>query len=305
VAYFGVTTMNLTAFRWALCLALLSSVLLGNTPVLAALTKGIYLTQSTLENTSRLNYLIERSKRVGINTFVIDLERPSQRYQQNIQLIKNNDIHYVARIVIFPNGGTREQVKSQRHWEKKYELMKQAVAYGAYQIQIDYIRYNTKQRPSSQNAKDIHQIIQWYKEKLAAQNVGLQVDVFGETSFGESKYIGQNIKLFAGSIDVLCPMVYPSHYVPFAQHFAAPYETVYKSLRSIKEQFKDQPLPFKLNPYIELSNYHYGLSQHKKMDYIFAQIRAVQNAGADGWFAWSPHNQYDSLFHVMETYPVQ
>jgi hypothetical protein len=283
-------------------LVFLSMLLFFHNGSASAMVKGIYLTQSTLEDTQKLNYLIERSKKVGISTFIVDMEIPSSRYAKNIQLLKNNNITYVARITIFPGGGTREQVHSEAYWEKKYQLIKHALAYGANQIQLDYIRYDTKQSPSSQNAKDILKIIQWYRNRI---DVPLQIDVFGVSSFGESKYIGQNIKLFSSSVNVICPMVYPSHYVPFDVHVKIPYKTVYDSLAAIKKQFNNQPLPFKLIPYIELSNYHYLLSHEKKLNYIYAQIQAAENAGADGWYVWSPHNRYDSLFQVLETRKVR
>lgn len=268
----------------------------------AALVKGIYITQPTLENTATINYLISRAKKVGIDTFIVDLERPSTRYESNIQLLKNNNINYVARITIFPGGGTPEQVRSESYWQKKYKLVEHALAYGATQIQLDYIRYNTKQPPTSQNAKDVLKVIQWFKSRI---NVPLQVDVFGIASFGEAKYIGQNIPLFASSVDVLCPMVYPSHYVPFDVHVKTPYKTVYSSLASIRDQFDGEKLPFKLYPYIELSNYHYLLSHEKKLNYIYAQIQAAENAGADGWYVWSARNKYDSLFQILETRQVR
>ncbi|MCE3237957.1 MAG: hypothetical protein K0R24_938 [Gammaproteobacteria bacterium] len=268
----------------------------------AALQKGIYITQSTLENTTLIHYLIGRATKTGINTFIVDLDKPSPRYKNNIQLLKDNHIFYVARITIFPGGGTPEQVQSEAYWEKKYQLVKAALAYGADQIQLDYIRYNTKQRPSSQNSKDILKVIQWFKNRI---NVPLQIDVFGVSAFGESKYIGQSIPLFASSVDVVCPMVYPSHYVPFDVHVKTPYKTVYDSLVSLKKQFDDSKLPFKLYPYIELSNYHYLLSHEKKLNYIYAQIQAAENAGADGWYVWSPHNKYDSLFQILETRKVK
>lgn len=282
-------------------LVFLSMLLFFHNGSASAMVKGIYLTQSTLEDTNKLNYLIERSKKVGISTFIVDMEIASSRYAKNIQLLKNNNISYVARITIFPGGGTREQVHSEAYWEKKYQLIKHALAYGANQIQLDYIRYDTKQPPSSQNAKDILKIIQWYKSRI---NVPLQIDVFGVSSFGESKYIGQNIKLFSSSVNVICPMVYPSHYVPFDVHVKIPYKTVYDSLAAIKKQFNNQ-VPFKLIPYIELSNYHYLLSHEKKLNYIYAQIQAAEDAGADGFYVWSPHNRYDSLFQVLETRKVR
>lgn len=267
----------------------------ANTPV-----RGIYVTQYMFENTGFLQHLIAGAKRAGVNTFVVDLERPNNRYKQNIGLLKNNHIHYVARIIMFPGGGTAAQIENPGVWQKKYALVQQAVALGASQIQLDYIRYNTKQKPSPNNAKNILKIISWYKDKLSGQNIPLQVDVFGVASFGESKYIGQNIQLFSQSVDAICPMVYPSHYVPYPLHFKQPYKTVFASLKSIKGQFGGKQMSVKMYPYIELSNYHYPMSRPSKIEYIKAQLNAVKDAGADGWYAWSPHNRYDNLFAVLE-----
>lgn len=267
--------------------------------------KGIYVTQWNLENTTFLNYLIKRAKAAGINTFVVDLELPSKRYQQNIALLKQNNIQYVARIIMFPGGGTPAQIKNPEVWQKKYRLVQQAVSWGANQIQLDYIRYNTKQKASQENAKDVLKIISWYKNKLSGQNIPLQVDVFGIASFGESKYIGQNIKLFSQSVDAICPMVYPSHYSPFSYHVKKPYETVYDSLVNIKKQFGGNTMPIKMYAYIELTNYHYPMSREKTLEYIKAQLKAVDTAEADGFYAWSPHNRYDNLFNILEKQNVK
>lgn len=262
--------------------------------------KGIYVTQYSFENTAFLNYLIKHAKKAGIDSFVVDLDKPSKRYKDNLGLLKDNNIHYVARITMFPGGGTPAQIENPAVWQKKYALVKQAMDWGASQIQLDYIRYNTKQKPSQANAQHVLQIISWYKNKVSGQNIPLQIDVFGIASFGESKYIGQNIKLFSQSVDAICPMVYPSHYVPFPEHFKHPYDTVYSSLTHIKKQFGGDQMPIKMYPYIELSNYHYPMSHQKTLDYIQAQLKAVSDANADGWYAWSPHNRYDNLFYVLE-----
>jgi hypothetical protein len=263
-------------------------------------TKGIYINQGTLENTRQMNYLIQQSKAVGINTFVVDLEKVTRNYKKSIDLIRNSGIRYVARIVVFPDGGRANQIKSKAYWEKKYRLAESAVEFGASEIQLDYIRYSTKQPANPQNAKDVKQVISWFKQKLAAKGIPLQIDIFGEVSFKESPRIGQNIQLFADTIDVVCPMVYPSHYHPYQKHSAAPYEIIYKSLTSLKGKF-DQKTPFKLNPYIEASNYHYKWSPSKKVTYIQAQIKAVEDANADGWFVWSPQNHYDNLFTALKS----
>lgn len=266
----------------------------------AGSVKGIYVTQSSLENTAFINGLIKRAKAAGIDTFIVDLELPSKRYRQNITLLKENNIHYVARIIMFPGGGSPQAIENPAIWQKKYALVKQAIEWGANQIQLDYIRYSSKQKASPEHAKNILTIIQWYKSKLAEQNIPLQVDVFGVTSFGESKHIGQNVKLFSKAVDAICPMVYPSHYEPYLVHAKQPYETVFDSLTRLKKQFSNA-MPIKMYAYIELSNYRYRMTQSKTLDYIKAQLKAVENAEIDGWYAWSPHNRYDNLFRILES----
>ncbi|EKD74050.1 MAG: hypothetical protein ACD_45C00097G0002 [uncultured bacterium] len=261
--------------------------------------KGIYLTQETLENTKLLNYLIARSKQAGVNTFVVDLIRPTKRYRDNIALVKDNNIHYVARIVMFDGGGTPTQIANPDIWQRQYAVVKQAVDLGASAIQLDYIRYSTKEPALNEHSQNIYKILSWYKTKLAQQNIQLQVDVFGITSRGEEKHIGQNVPLFAGTIDAICPMVYPSHFAPFDTHFAHPYDTVYDSLTMLQEQFDDH-MPIKMYAYIELTNYHFEMTHAKTLAYITAQIKAVEDADADGWYAWSPHNRYDNLFYVLD-----
>jgi hypothetical protein len=262
--------------------------------------KGIYVTQYNLENTAFLTNLIKHAKASGIDTFVVDLELPSKRYRENVALLKDNGIRYVARIIMFPGGARSADLEKPAYWQRKYPLVQQAIDWGAKEIQLDYIRYSSKEKANPEHAKKILEIIQWYKNKLVGQNIPLQVDVFGITSFGESKHIGQNIKLFSQTVDAICPMVYPSHYVPFAEHFKKPYETVYGSLKSIKGQFAEQRLPMKVYAYIELSNYHYPMTHEKTLEYIKAQLQAVRDANADGWYAWSPHNRYDNLFKILE-----
>jgi hypothetical protein len=264
----------------------------------AELIKGIYLTQTTLEDTKYLNYLISHAKTAGINTFIVDLEKISKKYPKNIELLKQNKINYIARVVVFPDGGKPAQITSPAYWAKRYNLIDAAVKYGAQQIQLDYIRYNTSQPASSQNAKNILRVVQWFKDKLKPQGIPLQADVFGISSFGESKHIGQNIRLMANSVDALCPMVYPSHFEPFKQHAVTPYKTIYTSLTALRSQFDYKP-PVKIYAYIEISNYRYPLPGAIRRAYVIAEMKAVKDSGADGWYVWSAHNKYDYLFNLL------
>lgn len=264
----------------------------------SAFVKGIYVTQPTLESTRNIKYLIAQAKSVGITTFVIDYWGMNRLTRQNIVLVKQNGLRYVARITMFPYGGEPAQVKSEAYLQKRYRQIMEAVSLGADEIQLDYIRYKPTQRPSSQNAIDINQIIRHIRNLLQGKGVRLQMDVFGVSSFKEALYIGQYPALFATSLDAICPMVYPSHYEPFRYHAVRPYETVYKSLVALRTQLRSAP-HIKIYAYIELHNYRYPLSHDAKVKYILDQMRAVRDAGADGYYVWSPTNKYSILFSIL------
>lgn len=264
-----------------------------------AFERGIYITQSTAQNAKKMRYLIRESKASGINTFIIDAHYKNSRYKKNIRLVKRAGIRYVARIVVFPHGGTRAQVHSKRIWNKRLRLAKYAVSLGANAIQLDYIRYKSSQYPSKQNAKDIYKVIRYFRRHLNGSGVRLQIDIFGVAAHKPSRTIGQNIPMFANAVDAINPMVYPSHYEPFRYHAKRPYKTVLDSVKALRQQLRGYP-NVKVNAYIELYNYRYPMSRYKKINYIKAQIQAAHDAGATGWYAWSARNKYALLFAILK-----
>lgn len=268
-------------------------------PLSVALVKGIYITQPTAERTRTMQYLIRNAKALGIGTFVIDIYRPSKRYAKNIAMVKQHGIRYVARVVVFPYGGTERQVRSRAYWKKRWRQAKYAISLGADAIQLDYIRYKPTRRASRKNALDIYEVIKFFRQKLRGTRVELQIDVFGIAAHQPSRSIGQNVKLFANMVDVINPMVYPSHYEPFRYHAKRPYQTVFKSIKALKNQLRNHP-HIKIHAFIELFNYRYPMSNHKRVKYIQAQIRGVYDADADGWYAWSARNKYGLLFRVLK-----
>jgi len=264
--------------------------------------KGIYLTQYTLEKPDKLNYLLREAKATGINTFVVDHEYYSSHYAAALSKVKAAGIKVVARVVIFSDGGNAAQIHSKAHWEDKLKLINDAIKSGADSIQLDYIRYSSKEPANPQHAKDVYQIIKWYKQKINAQNIPMEIDIFGEVGYYPSMHIGQDIKMFADSVDGVNPMVYPSHFWPYQKYSAEPYKTVNNSLNALAKQFNNNP-PFKIHAFIEAANYHYikKTSNAEKQKYLLQQIRAVEDANkASGWYVWSANNVYENLFQVLK-----
>ncbi len=258
---------------------------------------GLYLTEPTASRAKKLQQIIRQAKAVGINTFVVDYAYYNTRFLKNIKLLHKNGIRYVARIVVFPpHGADRARMKNKKYWQKRYKLVSKALAAGADEIQLDYIRYNTKVRRSAQNSIDVFNVISWFRKRIP---VPLQIDVFGVSAHKPSQTIGQNLKLFASTVDTMCPMVYPSHYYPYRKHAMVPYKTVYNSLMSLRAQFAGRP-PVKIIPWLEQSNFRIRLSGARRVDYLWQQIQAAKNARAQGYYIWSANNRYKHLFNLLK-----
>jgi len=269
--------------------------------------KGIYLTQYNLENPKKLDYYIRNAKATGINTFVIDHEYQSSHYAPALAKVKAAGIKVVTRVVVFDAGGNPSQVRSQAYWEKRYKYIDEAIKAGTDTIQLDYIRYSSKLPANPQHAKDVLEVIKWFKAKTSAQKVPMEIDIFGEVSYYPSMHIGQDLKMFASSVDGMNPMVYPSHFWPYQKYSAEPYKTVNNSLNALTKQFNNKP-PFKVHAFIEAANFHYikKTSNAEKQKYLLQQIRAVEDANSvSGWYVWSANNVYDNLFQVLRNNKIK
>jgi hypothetical protein len=264
--------------------------------------RGIYLTQYMLENPDKLDYFLREAKATGLNAFVIDHEYFSKKYATAIAKVKAANIKVITRIVVFDDGGSAKQVKSKEYWEEKFKMVQDAINAGSDVIQLDYIRYSSKSPANPQHAKDIYEVIKWFKQKINAQNVPMEIDIFGEVSYHPSMHIGQDLKMFADSVDGMNPMVYPSHFWPYEKYSADPYKTINNSLNALVSQFNNAP-PFKVHAFIEAANYHYlkKTTNAQKQKYLLEEIRAVEDAnGTSGWYVWSANNVYENLFEVLK-----
>ena len=269
--------------------------------------KGIYLTQYMLEKPGKLDYLLREAKATGINTFVIDHEYYSSHYAPAIAKVKAAGIKPVIRIVVFSDGGNAKQIHSQAHWEEKFKLAQDAIKAGGAAIQLDYIRYSSKEPANPQHAKDVYQVLRWFKTKINAEHVPMEIDIFGEVSYYPSMHIGQDIKMFADSVDGVNPMVYPSHYWPYQKYSTEPYKTINNSLNALEKQFNGNA-PFKIHAFIEAANFHYisKTSNAQKQKYLLQEIRAVEDSkGVSGWYVWSANNVYDNLFQVLKNNKIK
>ena len=274
-------------------------LMLLHTGLSFAYVKGIYLSENTARNGEKIDYLIKEAKITGLNTFVIDANAHNALYEKNVRKVVASGIHYVARITVFPGGATASQIHDRAIWEKRLALAKYAISLGADEIQLDYIRYSSKDGIASpQKARDVYRVIQYFRANLPAR-IPLEIDIFGISTFKPAPTIGQNPAMFAPSLSGICPMVYPSHYEPYKYYAVRPYKTIYESVEALKKQLPPGS-KVAIYAYIETYNYRYPMTIAERVHYGAEQIKAAKAAGAQGFYVWSASNEYSVLFSILK-----
>jgi hypothetical protein len=261
--------------------------------------RGIYINSGMAMNTKNLQSLAKKALAVGINTFIVDYVPRSKRYQTNVKWIESQGIQYIPRIIMYPGGGTHEQLTSQSYFNQKMATINAAVDLGAKEVQLDYIRYHSRGEPLKRNAEIVAGVLEQIKQRLHHRDVRLQIDIFGIASHGPSHRIGQDVRLMAAHVDAICPMVYPSHYEPYREHSENPYRTISNSLNALVAQLQGHGEHVSIYPYIEAYNYRYPMNTTQRIAYIREQLRAARESATNGWMVWSAKNAYDNLFAAL------
>lgn len=190
------------------------------------------------------------------------------------------------------------------NWKYLVALAREAAEVGFREIQFDYVRF-----PSDGNlgqaiypAADgtpfnevIPAFLRYARASLAEYGVELSADIFGMvTTEPGGMGIGQQFELMAGAVDLLCPMVYPSHYEPgnygLANPDAEPYRTVYNGLYGAVRRLERAGLQTGLRPWLQA----FTLEHPYRAEEIRAQITAAADLGIEEFLLWNPGGFYIS-----------
>ena len=243
-----------------------------------------------------------------------------------LQKLKDKNIYTIARISTFQDpilaekksewalkaktGGLWRDHKglawvdanNKQVWQYIVDVAKEAARLGFDEINFDYIRFPTDGNLgnivyTNGDKKRYEVMSEFYKflsEKMAREPVYISADLFGLTTerTGENDMnIGQRIMDAVKYFDYVCPMVYPSHYPAGYMNFQNPadhpYEVVYNAMKSGVDRIQGEKA--KLRTWIQY--FHMGAIYDGEK--VRAQIKASDEAGADGWLLWNARNVYD------------
>lgn len=264
-------------------------------------------------------------------------EIKSQRNPVNVtrilQTLKDNNIYSIARIVVFKDNkmyrgyNSRYAIKNRNtgqpwkgtdheYWvdphsefvhDYNIELAKELEELGFDEIQFDYIRFpsdgpihlcNYTHRKDNDTYKS-EIMIDFLRKAKKNLKIPVSVDIYGFNSWYHfGNWIGQDMEALSRVVDVICPMVYPSH---FGNSFYMKGERAQRSYRIIYDggvrAVKLADHSVHLRPYLQAFNL---LSPTWGPGYINNQINAARDSGLSGYTLWNARGDYDTPLKALK-----
>lgn len=195
-------------------------------------------------------------------------------------------------------------------WEYLVDVALEASAVGFDEIQFDYIRFPIGEDADAAEygvdaaytkEQTITDFFSYAAERLHREGVVFGADVFGTIIGSEAdvRAVGQNYQTIGGVVDVLCPMVYPSHYAAGAFDLkvpdAQPYETVLGALQWSGRELAEveESRRAAVRPWLQCftATWVPGHIAYEAEE-IQQQIQAVYDAGYEEWILWNASSRY-------------
>ncbi len=189
-------------------------------------------------------------------------------------------------------------------WSYAVDIAREAVRMGFAEIQLDYVRFPDERRMAAETvyplsngrirAQVIREQLGLVRDSLRSLGIPVTADVFGLTATDTTDMgIGQKWELFIDQVDVVLPMMYPSHYAPgtygIGNPNARPYDTIDRGLKDIVRRTAGIANAARVIPWYQdftLGAPRYGVAE------VRAQIRAGYANGFPSWILWNPGSRY-------------
>ena len=181
------------------------------------------------------------------------------------------------------------------------EIAKEAAQAGFEEVQFDYVRfpsdgemvnlaYGEETAPTQEDA--IAGFLEYAHGELEPMHVEVSADVFGLVGMNDYVGVGQVVSKMAPHLDVLSPMVYPSHYPAGAYGYdnpdVFPYEIVDLAMADFNTKARAVNPEIEIRPWLQDFDY---LSAYEPAD-VEAQMKATEEAGLKGWILWNANAEY-------------
>ena len=199
-------------------------------------------------------------------------------------------------------------------WDYNVRVAEEAVKLGFGEIQFDYIRfpepYNSLPEQvfpgasHTDKARLLAEFLTYARARISKLGVRTTADVFGfVATMTEPLEVGQHWETLSPHVDVMLPMVYPSHYprgaFKITRPNAEPYQVVFTAMSRARE--RDEKLGIHGGEHVRawLQAFTLGKPPYGPAE-LRAQKKAVYDAGYDGWVLWNPGSKYEPFVSALD-----
>lgn len=247
-----------------------------------------------------------------------------------LQDLRDRNIYAVARLVVFEDpllAGARPELAikdvnsgdawttwdgsawvnpmNPSVWQYNIDIASELAGAGFDEIQLDYVRfptygpleiadYGTPYTPETRTAA-MTEFLTQMRAALAPSGAFLAIDVVGVVLWDESDNgIGQDLDEIVPLVDIVNPLIFPSHFSPgtFGYDFPNdhPYRVIQINLERVGQRFGTAA--YKFRPWLQ--DFSSGLGIEYGDVEVRSQIDASNEFGVSGWMLWNDENLYSA-----------
>ena len=141
----------------------------------------------------------------------------------------------------------------------------------------------------------------------APKGLLLSIDMFGIVIWQRDVdvlVVGQDIAKIKQHVDIISPMLYPSHFSAGFGGVKNPADDPYRFVSDGIERMKDfVSQDVVIRPWLQ--SFPLRVTRGFGPKYIRDQIDAARDAGGTGWLLWSPGNHYSDAYAAMQNLPKE
>lgn len=197
-------------------------------------------------------------------------------------------------------------------WEYNLAVAEELAGFGFAEIQFDYVRFPEPYAslpkqifPAATGGKAdaLAAFLALARARLAPLGARTTADVFGLTTSAHGTLeVGQNWEKLSRSVDIMLPMVYPSHYPPGSLGIEKPNSDPYAIVKNALDaaHARDNASGIARAEHVRpwLQAFTLGRPAYGSVE-LLAQKQAVYDAGYRGWILWHAGSNYDAFVGAL------
>jgi hypothetical protein len=199
-------------------------------------------------------------------------------------------------------------------WEYNVDLAREAASKGFDEVQFDYARFPIDSAGSfsasqarysrpwiteRDRVEAVRGFLRRARDEIRLAGAFVSADVSGLVPWNDGDNgVGHDIEALAGSVDYLCPTLFPSSFrsglpglIGYPQVIQQPYAVAFESVRRARMRVSESGTV--LRPWLQyFDDYTWQTGRVYRTADIDAQRSGAAAAGAAGWMMWDPSNKY-------------